>query len=134
VIVSQLHRSPGVFYETANSRSYFLGKIIPYRGSWVEFEYDTKNVLYVPHRRQAQVSRLDFSARVGHEVERRGPAHFLPSRTHYAARQRAVLEPLDGLSRRKISHEIKGTRGDDVLVAAHRRITEPLYKELVKAK
>ena len=47
VIVSQLHRSPGVFYESANNRSYFLGKIIPYRGSWVEFEYDTKNILYV---------------------------------------------------------------------------------------
>jgi len=40
VIVSQLHRSPGVFFETANNRTYFLGKIIPYRGSWVEFEYD----------------------------------------------------------------------------------------------
>jgi DNA-directed RNA polymerase subunit beta len=47
VIVSQLHRSPGVFFETANSRTYFLGKIIPYRGSWVEFEYDQKNTLYV---------------------------------------------------------------------------------------
>src|SRR5271168_4964684 len=43
VIVSQMHRSPGVFFETANNRSYFLGKIIPYRGSWVEFEYDQKN-------------------------------------------------------------------------------------------
>src|SRR5882724_11003003 len=43
VIVSQLHRSPGVFFETANNRTYFLGKIIPYRGSWVEFEYDQKN-------------------------------------------------------------------------------------------
>src|SRR6266853_637828 len=42
VIVSQLHRSPGVFFETANNRTYFLGKIIPYRGSWVEFEYDQK--------------------------------------------------------------------------------------------
>jgi len=42
VIVSQLHRSPGVFYESANNRTYFLGKIIPYRGSWVEFEYDTR--------------------------------------------------------------------------------------------
>ncbi len=47
VIVSQLHRSPGVFFETAANRTYFLGKIIPYRGSWVEFEYDQKNVLYV---------------------------------------------------------------------------------------
>jgi DNA-directed RNA polymerase subunit beta len=47
VIVSQLHRSPGVFFETANNRTYFLGKIIPYRGSWVEFEFDQKNMLYV---------------------------------------------------------------------------------------
>ena len=47
VIVSQLHRSPGVFFETANNRTYFLGKIIPYRGSWVEFEYDQKSILYV---------------------------------------------------------------------------------------
>src|SRR5437868_15544986 len=47
VIVSQLHRSPGVFFETANNRTYFLGKIIPYCGSWVEFESDQKNILYV---------------------------------------------------------------------------------------
>jgi len=44
VIVSQLHRSPGVFYEKT---PVYLAKIIPYRGSWVEFEYDQKNLLYV---------------------------------------------------------------------------------------
>src|SRR5499426_4163660 len=47
VIVSQLHRSPGVFFEKAQNNSFFLAKMIPYRGSWVEFEYDTKNLLYV---------------------------------------------------------------------------------------
>src|SRR5437660_6946607 len=47
VIVSQLHRSPGVFFESVKLQGYYLGKIIPYRGSWVEFEYDTKNLLYV---------------------------------------------------------------------------------------
>ena len=40
----------------------------------------------------------------------------------------------EGLVDRKISHEIKTPRSDEVLIAAHRRITEPLYKELVKAK
>jgi DNA-directed RNA polymerase subunit beta len=44
VIVSQLHRSPGVFYEKS---PVYLAKVIPYRGSWVEFEYDQKNLLYV---------------------------------------------------------------------------------------
>jgi DNA-directed RNA polymerase subunit beta len=44
VIVSQLHRSPGVFFKRGQI---FVAKIIPYRGSWVEFEYDQKNLLYV---------------------------------------------------------------------------------------
>src|SRR5438132_13054286 len=44
VIVSQLHRSPGVFFKRG---LIYIAKIIPYRGSWVEFEYDQKNLLYV---------------------------------------------------------------------------------------
>ncbi|MGB7070677.1 MAG: DNA-directed RNA polymerase subunit beta [Pyrinomonadaceae bacterium] len=44
VIVSQLHRSPGVFFK--GDREEFLAKIIPYRGSWVEFEYDQKGILH----------------------------------------------------------------------------------------
>jgi DNA-directed RNA polymerase subunit beta len=44
VIVSQLHRSPGVFFKRG---ALFVAKVIPYRGSWVEFEYDQKNLLYV---------------------------------------------------------------------------------------
>src|SRR3989449_712200 len=44
VIVSQLHRSPGVFFKKG---PVYVAKIIPYRGSWVEFEYDQKNLLYV---------------------------------------------------------------------------------------
>ncbi|MDQ3320934.1 MAG: DNA-directed RNA polymerase subunit beta [Acidobacteriota bacterium] len=44
VIVSQLHRSPGVFFK--GDRDTYLAKIIPYRGSWVEFEYDQKGILH----------------------------------------------------------------------------------------
>src|SRR5690606_14847110 len=44
VIVSQLHRSPGVFFK--GERDEYLAKIIPYRGSWVEFEYDQKGILH----------------------------------------------------------------------------------------
>lgn len=44
VIVSQLHRSPGVFFK--GERDEFLAKVIPYRGSWVEFEYDQKGLLH----------------------------------------------------------------------------------------
>jgi len=53
VIVSQLHRSPGVFFEHDKGRSHASGKvlfsarIIPYRGSWLDFEFDHKDMLYV---------------------------------------------------------------------------------------
>jgi DNA-directed RNA polymerase subunit beta len=46
VIVSQLHRSPGAFFHSED-KSLYVAQIIPYRGSWVEFEYDAKNLLYV---------------------------------------------------------------------------------------
>ncbi len=65
VIVSQLHRSPGVFFETANNRTYFLGKIIPYRGSWVEFEYDQKNTLYVRIDRKRKFPATIFLRALG---------------------------------------------------------------------
>ncbi|MCP4574549.1 MAG: DNA-directed RNA polymerase subunit beta [bacterium] len=50
VIVSQLHRSPGVFFSDEihpNGRRLFRSRIIPYRGSWVEFTTDINNILYV---------------------------------------------------------------------------------------
>ena len=46
VIVCQLHRSPGAFFHSED-KTLYVAQIIPYRGSWVEFEYDTKNLLYV---------------------------------------------------------------------------------------
>ena len=44
--MSQLHRSPGAFFHSEDKAA-FVAQIIPYRGSWVEFEYDAKNLLYV---------------------------------------------------------------------------------------
>src|SRR6202166_4958578 len=134
VIVSQLHRSPGVFYESANNRSYFLGKIIPYRGSWVEFEYDTKNILYVRIDRKRKFLGSIFLRALGMKSNEE------ILRTFYQV-ERITLRDGDlhwnlseGLIERKLSHEIKNVKSDEVLVGAHKRITDALYKELVKAK
>ena len=134
VIVSQLHRSPGVFYESANNRSYFLGKIIPYRGSWVEFEYDTKNILYVRIDRKRKFLGSIFLRALGMKSNEE------ILRTFYQV-ERVTLRDgelywnlSEGLIDRKLSHEIKNPKNDEVIVGAHKRITEALYKELVKAK
>ena len=134
VIVSQLHRSPGVFFETANNRSYFLGKIIPYRGSWVEFEYDTKNILYVRIDRKRKFLGSIFLRALGMKSNE----DIL--RTFYQVERISLRDndlywnASEGLIDRKLTHEIKHPKSGEVLVGAHKRISEPLYKELVKAR
>jgi DNA-directed RNA polymerase subunit beta len=134
VIVSQLHRSPGVFFESANNRTYFLGKIIPYRGSWVEFEYDTKNILYVRIDRKRKFLGSIFLRALGMKSNE----DIL--RTFYQV-ERISLRDKDlywnvspGIVDRKLTHEIRNPKSDETIVGAHKRITENLFKELIKAK
>ena len=65
VIVSQLHRSPGVFFEADPAVIYYLAKIIPYRGSWVEFEYDKKGLLNVRIDRKRKFLATTFLRALG---------------------------------------------------------------------
>ena len=66
VIVSQLHRSPGVFFDHDKGKSHSSGKValplayIPYRGSWLDFEFDAKDVVYarIDRRRKLPVTTL----------------------------------------------------------------------------
>ncbi len=68
VIVSQLHRSPGVFFTKEGPRTY-LAKIIPYRGSWVEFEYDQKEILSVRIDRKRKFHGSVFLRALGLETD-----------------------------------------------------------------
>src|ERR1700691_4277633 len=134
VIVSQLHRSPGVFYESPNNRSYFLGKIIPCRGSWVEFEYDTKNILYVRIDRKRKFLGSIFLRALGMKSNE----DIL--RTFYQVERVSLKDGelfwnvSEGLIDRKLSKEIKHPKSGETLVGAHKRITEPLFKELAKSR
>lgn len=66
VIVSQMHRSPGVFYDHDSGKSHSSGKylysarIIPYRGSWLDFEFDVKDIIYfrIDRKRKMYVTTL----------------------------------------------------------------------------
>src|SRR5881394_867203 len=83
VIVSQLHRSPGVFFEHDRGKTHSSGKllfsarVIPYRGSWLDFEFDPKDYLYfhvtkkgiefevVPERLRGDIARFDITTKAG---------------------------------------------------------------------
>ena len=69
VIVSQMHRSPGVFFDHDRGKTHSSGKllfaarIIPYRGSWLDFEFDAKDIVYVriDRRRKLPVTTLLYA-------------------------------------------------------------------------
>jgi DNA-directed RNA polymerase subunit beta len=139
VIVSQLHRSPGVFFETAANRTYFLGKIIPYRGSWVEFEYDQKNILYVRIDRKRKFLGTIFLRALG----LRSGGDIL--KTFYTTdrlvvRDKKLFWTLDPASEKptnllgmKLAHSIKSKSGDEVAHSG-RKISAATLKEIQKAK
>src|SRR5499427_8354907 len=139
VIVSQLHRSPGVFFETANNRTYFLGKIIPYRGSWVEFEYDQKNILYVRIDRKRKFLGTIFLRALG----LREDSDIL--RTFYTVDRISLkdnklswtlesgIERPTNLIGLKLARSIKDKSGHEVAHSG-RKISLAILKEIQKAK
>ena len=133
VIVSQLHRSPGVFFERVPAQGYFLGKIIPYRGSWVEFEYDNKNLLYVRIDRKRKFYGSVFLRALGLKTD----ADIL--RAFYRISKISIKDKKlywnvdEGLTGLKLSHAIS-TKGGETVVAQGKKITPSLFKEIQKAK
>jgi DNA-directed RNA polymerase subunit beta len=133
VIVSQLHRSPGVFFERIAAQSYFLGKIIPYRGSWVEFEYDAKNLLYVRIDRKRKFYGSVFLRALGLKTDAEIIQAFYRV-SHISLKDKKLFWKVsEGLLGRKLSHAIN-TKGGDTVVAQGRKITGSVYKELLKSK
>jgi DNA-directed RNA polymerase subunit beta len=139
VIVSQLHRSPGVFFETAANRTYFLGKIIPYRGSWVEFEYDQKNVLYVRIDRKRKFLGTIFLRALGLRSSEDILKTFYTT-DRLVVRDKKLFWTLDPASDKltnllgmKLAHSIKSKSGDEIAHSG-RKITAATLKEIQKAK
>ena len=99
VIVSQLHRSPGVFFTKESAHGY-LAKIIPYRGSWVEFEYDQKGVLFVRIDRKRKFPATIFLRALGLETDEAilrqfyavVPARFERGRAHLTVTKDALRQ------------------------------------------
>ena len=137
VIVSQLHRSPGVFFETANNRTYFLGKIIPYRGSWVEFEYDQKNVLYVRIDRKRKFLGSIFLRALGLRSDEDILRTFytvdriaLHDKKLYWTLDPSVDRPTNLLGM-KLAHRIATKSGEEI-VHSGRKLTAAVLKDIQK--
>jgi DNA-directed RNA polymerase subunit beta len=74
VVVSQLHRSPGIFFDqgqskTGGGKAIFSARIIPNRGSWIDFEFDTKDILYVRIDRRRKLPATVLLRALGYSTE-----------------------------------------------------------------
>src|SRR5512147_1950075 len=133
VIVSQLHRSPGVFFEKIPAQGYYLGKIIPYRGSWVEFEYDNKNILYVRIDRKRKFYGSVFLRALGYKTDEAILRAFYRV-SKISVKEKKLLWNVDeGLTGLKLSYAINA-KGGETVVAQGKKITSALYREIQKHK
>ncbi len=115
VIVSQLHRSPGVFFERIPAQGYFLGKIIPYRGSWVEFEYDNKNILYVRIDRKRKFYGSVFLRALGLKTDEQILRAFYRVSKINIKDKKLLWNVDEGLTGLKLSYAINNKAGETVV-------------------
>ena len=135
VIVSQLHRSPGVFFEHDKGKTHSSGKllfsarIIPYRGSWLDFEFDPKDVLYfrVDRRRKMPVTILLKSIGLTPEQIL---AHFFVNDNFQLMPEGALMDLVPDRMRGEIARFDISDRDGKVIVAKDKRINAKNIRDL----
>jgi len=139
VIVSQLHRSPGVFFDHDKGKTHSSGKllfsarIIPYRGSWLDFEFDPKDLIYVRIDRRRKLPATVLLRAMGMSTEDMLRLFYEVNRFHRDPDGNYRYELVPARLRGEIaSFDIKG-KGDKIIVERGRRITARHIRELENA-
>ncbi len=137
VIVSQLHRSPGVFYDHDKGKTHSSGKIlysarvIPYRGSWLDFDFDHKDILYVRIDRRRKLPATVLLKALGYSTEE--------LLNYYYDTETVILDGesfkkrvnLDLLPGQRASFDIVAADGE-VLVKANRKFTKAAIRKMAE--
>ena len=138
VIVSQLHRSPGVFFEHDKGKTHSSGKllfsarVIPYRGSWLDFEFDPKDLVYCRIDRRRKIPATILLRALGYDTQEMLNIFF--DTNEYKIGKKGVSLTLipDRLRGETATFEIKDKKGK-VIVENDRRITARHIREMEKA-
>jgi DNA-directed RNA polymerase subunit beta len=137
VIVSQLHRSPGVFFDHDKGKTHSSGKllfsarVIPYRGSWLDFEFDPKDNVYVRIDRRRKLPATILLRALGYNAEEILALFFNTDTFHIRK---------DGLEFEVVPERLRGETlsfdfkvGDELILEAGRRITAKHIRRLEQA-
>ena len=137
VIVSQLHRSPGVFFDHDKGKTHSSGKllynarIIPYRGSWLDFEFDPKDLVYARIDRRRKLPATVLLRALGYNADEIIAMFFDVSQVRLRDDGYHLDLIADRLKGETLSFEIKN--GDKVIIEANKRITPRHIREIDKA-
>ncbi|MGA8279240.1 MAG: DNA-directed RNA polymerase subunit beta [Rhodanobacteraceae bacterium] len=139
VIVSQLHRSPGVFFDHDRGKTHSSGKllysarVIPYRGSWLDFEFDPKDALFTRIDRRRKLPVTVLLRALGYNDEEMLDIFFEKNIFHLGKKDGAKLELVaERLRGETMNFDLYA--GKDVLVETGKRITARHVRALESAK
>ena len=138
VIVSQLHRSPGVIFDHDGGKTHasrkllFSARVIPYRGSWLDMEFDPKDLLYIRIDRRRKLPATIILRALGYSTEEILAMFFENDSVAIGEDSCNIALVPERLRGQQLEFELKGPKGK-VLVEAERRITARHTRELEKA-
>jgi DNA-directed RNA polymerase subunit beta len=138
VIVSQLHRSPGVFFDHDKGKTHASGKllfsarIIPYRGSWIDFEFDPRDILYVRIDRRRKFHSSVLLRALGMTTEDLLNYYYKTDTILLDSRKVAKQFKPDQLVGLKATRDIRGD-GNELIVKEGRKITKVSIKQMEAA-
>ena len=138
VIVSQLHRSPGVFFSISSDKSLYSAQIIPYRGSWIEFELDAKGLLYARIDRKRKFLGTTFMRALGlfaEDLNANEPMlrHFYTPATFLLKKGKLTVAVADHLLGKKCDEDVKHPKTKEVLLPKDKKISKRVLEHLEKA-
>src|SRR5690349_21136590 len=138
VVVSQLHRSPGVFFDHDKGKTHSSGKllyssrVIPYRGSWLDFEFDAKDIIYVRIDRRRKMHATVLLKALGYSTQEL-LNYFYSAETIYieANKKYAKKVDYDLLSGQRATRDIKVD--GEVVVRKNRKFTKAAIRKMKDA-
>ncbi len=138
VIVSQLHRSPGVFFSISSDKSLYSAQIIPYRGSWIEFELDAKGLLYARIDRKRKFLGTTFMRALGlftEDLNANEPMlrHFYTPATFLLKKGKLTVAVGEHLQGKKCDEDVKHPKTKEVLLPKDKKISKRVLEHLEKA-
>ncbi|HEY7166673.1 MAG TPA: DNA-directed RNA polymerase subunit beta [Candidatus Binatia bacterium] len=140
VIVSQLHRSPGVFFEHDKGKTHASGKllysarVIPYRGSWVDLEFDPRDILYVRIDRRRKFHATVLLRALGMTTEDLLNYYYKSDTIVFDGRKPALVFNPTHLLGAKVGSDLRDPKSNDIIVKEGKKYTRPILRQMEAAK